>query len=339
MKCKSRVVSIFRLDSMQHVAWLLLALTMLMLVLSIGGADFNTKGEPREVVVAHSMLTQGNWILPVDNAGDISYKPPMFHWLVAISCTLFGTVNEFASRFPSALALAILTTITYLFFCKRGDSESDVNNALLTALLTFTSFECYRAGTNCRVDMVLTAFMCGAMMCLYKGLITRKLWFYGIAVVCMSGATLTKGPVGIMMPLAVYWIFSLMRGRNFFAISGISLILMIVSALLPAWYYYEAWRIGGDSFYNLAMEENFGRLTGSMSYDSHVKPWWYNLLSLLTGWLPWSLFVLVSAVWVWSHRVRSSSGLKADRDHCKVGLFRKLRSLSDEQLFALIGAA
>ena len=47
----------------------------------IGLGDFSTKGEPREAVVAYTMLEHGNWILPINNGGDIPYKPPFFHVL------------------------------------------------------------------------------------------------------------------------------------------------------------------------------------------------------------------------------------------------------------------
>ena len=50
----------------------------------LGLTDFHTKGEPREAVVAYSMLETGNWILPVNNGGDIAYKPPFFLSLIHI---------------------------------------------------------------------------------------------------------------------------------------------------------------------------------------------------------------------------------------------------------------
>ena len=40
----------------------------------IGLTDFYSKGEPREAVVALSMLKNGDWILPVNNGGDIDGK-------------------------------------------------------------------------------------------------------------------------------------------------------------------------------------------------------------------------------------------------------------------------
>lgn len=321
----------------RQLAWILIFVASVMLLASIGVADFNTKGEPREVVVAHSMLESGNWILPVDNAGDIAYKPPMFHWLVAAFCWLFGSMSEFACRLPSALALVALTAMTFSFFAPRNSRDgSDCRSAIFTALLTLTAFECYRAGTNCRVDMVLTAFMCGAMMCLCKALSVRPLLFYTLAALCMSGAALTKGPVGILLPLAVYWIYALLRGRNFFLVSVIALLLLVASALLPALYYYEAWLQGGERFYNLAMEENFGRLLGRMSYGSHVNPWWYNITSLLAGWLPWSALMLFSAVWAFCRRKKCpAQGSDAEKPH---GFIAGLRAMEPEKMFSIVAA-
>ena len=46
----------------------------------LGVTIFYTKGEPREAIVALSMLESGNWILPVNYGTDIAYKPPFFYW-------------------------------------------------------------------------------------------------------------------------------------------------------------------------------------------------------------------------------------------------------------------
>lgn len=319
----------------RQLAWILLFFAALMLLASIGVADFNTKGEPREVVVAHSMLESGNWILPVDSSGDIAYKPPMFHWLVASFCWLFGSMSEFACRLPSALALVALTVMTFCFYAPRHSRDgSDCRAAIFTALLTLTAFECYRAGTNCRVDMVLTAFMCGAMMSMCKALTSKPLMFYLLAALCMSGAALTKGPVGILLPLAVYWIYALLRGHNFFAVSLIALLLLVASSLLPALYYYEAWSQGGERFYTLAMEENFGRLMGTMSYESHVNPWWYNITSLLAGWLPWSAFVLFTAVWAFYRHKKYPS--EPNVRETPLGFFAKIKAMDPQRLFSLV---
>ena len=83
--------------------WLITILAIVMLIPFLGLSDFNTKGEPRETVVAYTMLEHGNWILPINNGGDIPYKPPFFHWCIAFFSLFIGHVNEFTSRLPSAV--------------------------------------------------------------------------------------------------------------------------------------------------------------------------------------------------------------------------------------------
>lgn len=85
--------------------WLIIILAIVMMIPFLGLTDFNTKGEPREAVVAYTMLEHGNWILPINNGGDIPYKPPFFHWCIAFFSLFIGHVNEYTSRLPSALSL------------------------------------------------------------------------------------------------------------------------------------------------------------------------------------------------------------------------------------------
>ena len=71
----------------------------------LGEILFNSKGEPREAIVAVSILRSGDWILPTNYGGDIPFKPPFLAWLIAGLATVLngGVVNEYISRLPSAL--------------------------------------------------------------------------------------------------------------------------------------------------------------------------------------------------------------------------------------------
>ncbi len=51
--------------SLTGATLVLLGLLLVTFVAFLGLTLFNTKGEPREAIVAVSMLNQGNWILPV----------------------------------------------------------------------------------------------------------------------------------------------------------------------------------------------------------------------------------------------------------------------------------
>ena len=103
--------------------WRLAAIIFVFLFLFLGEADFHTKGEPREAAVALSILQQDNWILPINNGVDIPYKPPFLHWCIALVSLLVGTVTEYTARFPSALALAAMVMLGYVFYSRRGNRQ------------------------------------------------------------------------------------------------------------------------------------------------------------------------------------------------------------------------
>ncbi len=270
--------------------WLITILAIVMLIPFLGLSDFNTKGEPREAVVAYTMLEHGNWILPINNGGDIPYKPPFFHWCIAFFSLFIGYVNEFSSRLPSAVSLVLMTIGGFVFYAKRKDTQI----SLIAAILTLTAFEVHRAGINCRVDMVNTAFMVGAMYLLYRWWEKGKHQLPWLAILCMSGATLTKGPVGIILPCFVMGVFMLTQRENFWGIVWRMALTALLSLIIPFCWYYAAYLQGGDEFLRLVKEENIDRFMGKMAYESHENPAWYNLLTLVMGWAPYTLLLLFS---------------------------------------------
>ena len=256
----------------------------------LGLTDFYSKGEPREAVVAYTMVEHGNWILPINNGGDIPYKPPFFHWCIALFSLLQGHVSEFTSRLPSALALVAMSVGGFVFFAKRKNA----NMALLATLLSLTAFEVHRAGINCRVDMVNTAFMVGALFLLFRWWERGKHTMPWLAILCMSGATLTKGPVGMLLPCAVMGVFMLTQRESLWSTVWRLGLTALLSLILPLCWYYAAYLQGGDEFLRLVKEENIDRLLGKMAYESHENPFWYNFLTLITGWLPYTLLFVFS---------------------------------------------
>ena len=270
--------------------WIVTILAIVMLIPFLGLTEFNTKGEPREAVVAYTMLEHGNWILPINNGGDIPYKPPFFHWCIAFFSLFAGHVSEFTSRLPSAVSLILMTIGGFIFFAKRKDTQT----SLIAAILTLTAFEVHRAGINCRVDMLNTAFMVGAMYLLYHWWEKGKHQLPWLAILCMSGATLTKGPVGIILPCFVMGVFMLTQRENFWGVVWRMALTALLSLIIPFCWYYAAYLQGGNEFLELVKEENIDRFMGKMAYESHENPAWYNLLTLITGWLPYTLLLLFS---------------------------------------------
>lgn len=270
--------------------WFVALLSVLVIVPFLGETIFYSKGEPREAIVALSMLESGNWILPLNYGTDIAYKPPFLYWSIAAFSAVLGGVTEFTSRLPSALSFIAMQLVFFAFVAKR----KDLKIALLTSILLLSSFEVHRAAVACRLDMLQVSLIVISLCLLYRWDEKNSRGVPWLAVILMACATLTKGPVGSVFPCLVIGVYQLMRGRSFgkafFSLAGIGLLSLIPLAI----WYWAAYQQGGKVFSDLMIEENAGRLFHKMSYESHENPVWYNFLTIIWGWIPWTLVLIIS---------------------------------------------
>lgn len=273
-----------------------LLLAMLLTLPWIGFGDFYNKGEPREAAEALSMLNDGHWILPMDYADEMGYKPPLMHWIVAGISFLSGAVTEWSSRLPSALALIGMSMLTLLFLLKRRN----VQTAVLTALILLTCFELHRYSLECRVDMTLAFFMSASLFGLFKWEEQGLKGYPVLTVICLACACMVKGPVGAVLPVGTAALYLLVQGYNFWKVLIKSILVVLPPLLVLLVWYILAYQIKGDDFLNVVFAENIGRFLGmkdqslGISYTlGHKGPFWYYLPALLIGLLPWSLVPLL----------------------------------------------
>lgn len=304
----------------------------------IGLGDFSTKGEPREAAVAVSMIETGNWVLPQVYANEFAFKPPMAHWLMAVFSYPQGYVSEFTSRLPSALAFIVLIGFVLIFFGKRIVKFQE---AFIATLLLITCVEIHRAAMTARVDMLLTTFIVLGLFQLYQW--EDKLELKGLPIfipLLLGCAVLTKGPVGIILPLFVFFIYLLVLGKyNWKTILKTMLYAGLSSLFLPLLWYIAAWKQGGENFLNLVLAENFGRFfhlnTPEIHYElGHENGVWYNFMTLAAGFIPWTLFFVFTLFGLkWQKPSRSSV-----KEILKEGWIR-IRSMEKVRLFSLVALA
>ncbi len=296
----------------------------------IGMGEYYTKGEPREASVAVSMLEEGNWILPRVYADEFAYKPPFTHWIIAAFSLPSGEVTPFTSRLPSAIAFVIMIACCFFFFGRNLKGHK----AFIACLLMITSFELHRAAMTSRVDMVLTALIVGGLVSLYYWEENKKTkgipWYIPVLLGC---AALVKGPVGILLPLLIFGIYLLLMKYNFWKVLLKTTIVAILSFVPLFIWYYLAYREAGQDFLNVVWAENFGRLLGSedvnIKYNlGHEEPFWYNFITLATGFIPWTLLIFFSLF-----------GLKYTIRIPQIKIWKdKLLSMHKIKLFSLVAA-
>ncbi len=320
----------------KKIFWLLLAVSALTLIPFLG-YEFNTKGEPREAIVAMTMLDSGNWILPLNNGDEMPYKPMFFHWLIAVVSLFWGEVTEFSSRIPSAVALVALVATTFVFFARRGRRLQ----ALVAAVIVLTCMEVHRAGGNCRVDMVLTALSVGASCLLYRWWERGMKQMPWLAIVLMSAGVLTKGPVGALIPCLVMGVFMLLKGVKFLRAPILMMAACLLSCVVPALWYVAAYMQGGEKFLDLVYEENIGRMTNTMGYDSCVEPWWYPTMTVVYGMVPFTLLILMGLLTESRLGKRLGSAFSREEGQNRfvsvcMRFYRWITGLKDVNLYALV---
>lgn len=280
--------------------WLLIVLIAIVATFPwIGLGDFYTKGEPREASLAISMLQGDNWIIPYGFADEFAYKPPLTHWIIAGFSYLFnaGEVTPFTSRIPSVIGFVGLISICFVFFAhRRSPLESFV-----ACLILITGFEIHRAAVTTRLDMLLAFFMVGGLIQLFLWHDKKQHKYLLLSWLFLSLATLVKGPVGIVLPVGIFGVYLLLQRENFFKTVGKCLLITLLSLILPVVWYALAYQVKGDEFLHLVFAENFGRFLriSNESLGIHYRlgvenPWWFYIPSLLAGFLPVTLLLVIS---------------------------------------------
>lgn len=247
--------------------------------------------EGRNAEVAREMLTSGDLITPHFNTLVYLDKPAVYFWLVAGSFRLWG-VTEWAARFPSAL-MALATLLLTWFLARRmfggaAGARAAVMLATTPLVLAYSRLVIF--------DMTLTFLVTTAMASYWFAAASdfRRPWLDVTLFASMGLATITKGPVGFLLPLLSIFAYQAVRGQ----LSelkrlrwGLGLVVFLAAAL--PW--FIAVSVRNPDFPRYALwEESLKRFaTGSTRRGGSIL---YYVPVFLLGVFPWSFF-LVFAGW------------------------------------------
>lgn len=274
---------------------ILLALSCLLFLVRLGNRQFMPPDEPRFALIAQEMLRNHEFIVPHLDGEAYSNKPPLYLWLVALFSFPIGRVTEWSARLPSALAATGSVVLTF-FMGRRLFGE---RAGLLGALILMTSGHFMVRGRWASTDMTLSFFCMVSLFLLYLAIHPRSgpsidpaagRWFFAAA----AFATLTKGPVGLVLPIGILLLALAVDRRwvdlrRFPWFSGTAIYLLLV---VP-WYLLYGLQAGGEKLGIVVLTENVIRYFHAWN---NVQPFYYYLLRFPLSFLPWSLFLPAAAV-------------------------------------------
>jgi 4-amino-4-deoxy-L-arabinose transferase-like glycosyltransferase len=276
-----------------------LALEALLATAAIGyRTPFYTRGEPREALVVQTIVTSGEIVLPMRNGDELPSKPPLFHWLGAIASKVQGRLSEASIRFPSL----VFSLVTVAATAAAAWAWWGAATAVLSSVILATSFQWLASSVVARVDMVLAGTISLALLLFARAIETGRR-IPVVVYVLLVAATLTKGPVGLVLPCAIALVTLALRGELRF-VGWRDLRLLTLATGAVALWYAAAWAVGGQAFLDKQiLKENVFRVLDAESAGAgHVEAFWYYVPLLAAGLAPWSLFVPGLAVAAWARR-------------------------------------
>ncbi len=261
------------------VYWLIAAV---LLFFANGSLLITDTVESNYALTAKEMLLSGDWVSPQIYGSYWYDKPVMFYWLTAAAFKIFG-ITEFAARFfPAVFGLAGLWLVIY-----GGKRLYGERAGFFSGVILLSTIEFFLISKSVITDAVLFFFFSGSLLFFYLGYKEDRSRDWYLMYACAALATLTKGPVGFLLPGLIITLFLLYKrdwrvlGRcRFF--SGLLLFL----ALSVPWYAVMYHLHGSDFLMTFFGVHNFLRATVSEHPRDNVF-YYYTLVNILAL-FPWS---------------------------------------------------
>ncbi len=261
--------------------FLVLLLCLAVFFVGLSAYPLMDPDEGRNAEVAREVVVNGHWLPPTIN-GEVRYeKPPLYYWLVALSFKIWG-LREFAARLPSAIAALLGVLVTMILGVRLWGREK----AYWAGIILATSFIYAIYAHIVIFDMVLTLFITLSIALFWLGITQNNKNLLRLSALSASLAFLTKGPIGVAIPamaLLPPLIYQMRKGKRP-TIPWISMTVIFLIVSVPVFVLAELKSPG--YCYKFFWEENVLRY---LTPEFHRRgPWFYYLVVILVGLIPWT---------------------------------------------------
>lgn len=240
--------------------------------------------------VTLEMLRSGDLVTPRLGGEPFFHKPPMIYWTQAAAVSLFGP-NELAFRLPSVLASLAWALLLFGFVRRRMDRET----AGFAVLFLIGTVQINVVARGALADAMLNLFITLTMFAVYAYFQQQHKRHIVMAFAGMALGFMTKGPIAILIPLVVSFLFFLVQKNLKAWLRGMAHPLgwLVFLAIALPWYLVLIHRFGWHFVEEIFMVHNVGRFRNGM--EGHTGPIFYYIPVILLGMLPFTT-VLIRAV-------------------------------------------
>ncbi|MBI3856717.1 MAG: glycosyltransferase family 39 protein [Planctomycetes bacterium] len=239
--------------------WMLIGVLGVVFCWNLGRVELSVTDEARSAVIVRDMVEGGRWLLPRTPDGYLCEKPLAYYGACALLGSVFG-IHEWTLRGVSVLMGIAAMFMTWILARLYGPPRA----ARLAVVALAANVLFIGSARDAMVDMTLAFFLTAGLTAYFAARVGR-ISPWRAALLCGAAfglATLSKGPLGIALPIAVAGGDALMehRGRFWRAFSwwkqGLAALALAV-ALSCAWYVPGYLRGGMEFLETCLLGENF----------------------------------------------------------------------------------
>jgi 4-amino-4-deoxy-L-arabinose transferase-like glycosyltransferase len=262
----------------------LLVLGILLFLPFLGLAPLFDWDEINFAESAREMLITGNYARVQINFQPFWEKPPLFFWMQSVCMNLFG-INEYAARLPNA----IFGIISLLTVFEIGRILKSKLFGFLWAICLAGSFLPHVYFKSGIIDPVFNFFIFLSVWFIYRAVQTN----HALKPTILSGlfaglAILTKGPVGLLIPILTITVFVAIGKFRYFppfkiiALWGLTALIVSLAWFGPETIQNGPWFLEAFFRYQIRLF--------STPDAGHGQPFYYHFVVVLIGCFPMSAF-------------------------------------------------
>lgn len=258
----------------------------------LGSLPLLSFNEARRAIPAANMIVDGDWLLPKLNGELYITKPPFLYWVSAMIAQLFGTVNEWTARLPSALS-AFATAMLVFVFAKR---HFGAWAALFALQIIIANAGFAMLGRQAGIEMLLSFLCFSSLICAYKFTHEEagRKWLL-LSYFLLGLAVLTKGPIALLfvtLPLLVGALYQ-RKPRQWQALSDPIgwLIFLVVGS---SWYLVVTWHMGLDLWQSTVQKDMVTKV-----YGNKGEPVYNYILWLAEDFFPVFFLIFAAPLKTW----------------------------------------
>ena len=249
--------------------------------------------------VSQDMFNRQAWFFPTYQGQPFWLKPPLLLWLIHLSYQV-GGVNEFSSRFPSAVITALGVPLVYLVGQALFKHRL---TAFFSATVYLTLLPVVRLGRLAMLDGMINTFLLLSLWGLLQGL-TQPVWLIlvglGLGLIALSKGVLAIAFLGLLLGF-ILWDrqYQVLRSPWWWLGLGLGFLPVI------GWYGLQIQQYGAEFIRVHFLAQSVERLNTAV--EGNTGPFFFYGLEVLKYTAPWLFFFLPGMVRQWQQLPQRSA--------------------------------